>query len=180
MGSSGLIANCKVIEQELRKYRLWANLVPGPSWGVSLYNLLPRREWDRIRKAAYAHYGHECAICGMSDTTLFGHEDWEYDYDHSKQRLVGVLALCNLCHMCNHLGFARIQASRGKLDYSELIAHWCRVNSADKKEFSSHSDYAFKLWVMRNKFEWQVVGPGEEPISQDTTAKEVLSGLWKH
>ncbi len=176
---SDIIATCKTIEHQLRKYQLWANLVPRSSWFVSLYRLLPRREWDIIRRASYAHYGHKCAICGMSDTTLYGHEDWEYDYDHSTQRLVGVLALCHLCHMCNHLGLANIQAGEGKLDYSELVAHWCQVNSADKEEFTSHSDYAFKLWELRNEFEWQLVGPSKEPISQDTTADDVLGGLWK-
>jgi hypothetical protein len=27
-------------------------------------------------------------------------------------------------------------------------------------------------YVLRNKFEWHVVGPAAEPISQDTTANE--------
>jgi len=140
---------------------------------------MERKEWDIVRKTAYAHYNYECAICGKSEVTLSGHEDWVYDYKNSIQQLNNILALCNLCHMCNHLGFAGIQARKGRLDYSELIDHWCKINSATKADFAEHKEIAFRLWALRSKFEWNVIDASGREISEKPSSSEILDGLWK-
>lgn len=140
---------------------------------------MDRKEWDIVRKTAYAHYSHSCAICGQSGITLYGHEDWKYDYTKSIQQLNNILALCNLCHMCNHLGFAGIQASKGRLDYSELINHWCKINSTSKKEFKEHERIAFRLWTLRSRFEWKVVDASGSEISEKPSSSDILNGLWR-
>jgi hypothetical protein len=140
---------------------------------------LPKTHWDKIRRTAYAHYDYRCAICGQDNTTLYGHEDWCYDYDNEIQQLAGILALCKMCHMCNHLGFAGIQAQEGKLDYAELVAHWCRVNNADEEEFKTQRRLAFELWNLRNNYNWKIVDPSGKPIDETTTSDDILNDLWK-
>lgn len=139
---------------------------------------MQRKEWDKVRKTAYAHYGYRCAICGQDNITLYGHEDWKYDYDKSIQQLNSILALCNMCHMCNHLGFAGIQAEKGRLNYSELIEHWCRINSATEQDFKEHQEVAFQLWSLRSEFEWKVVDSSGKEITDNPTSSDILTGLW--
>ena len=112
---------CRVLEQELRQYKLWANLIPQGSWEANLRKVMAKREWDVLRRAAYAHYNHSCAICGVTNVQLHAHEEWEYIYEKNEQRLGRIVALCPPCHRCNHLGHSKILAKEGKLNLQELI-----------------------------------------------------------
>ena len=39
-------------------------LVPAPSWYINLRALLPKEEWDRLRRDCYDRAGNRCQVCG--------------------------------------------------------------------------------------------------------------------
>lgn len=92
MIEENLIERAKEIEKKLNENILWANMIPRNSWYSNLRNILPKKEWDTIRKMVYKHYNYKCAIC-KNNGPLHAHESWEYDYDQSKQTLKDILGI---------------------------------------------------------------------------------------
>lgn len=45
--------------------RLTCEPIPRATANLSLNQTIPRKQWDRIRKAIAADYGWRCAVCGM-------------------------------------------------------------------------------------------------------------------
>lgn len=122
--------------------KLTTELVPENVWFGNLRKLVPKKEWDRIRKAAYAAQGNKCAICG-AEGRLNCHEAWEYDDAKRLQRLTGFVALCTMCHHVKHLGMANILARQGHLDYEAVVQHFMDVNGCDRKTFENYRKRGF-------------------------------------
>lgn len=135
--------------------RLTIELVPATSWGANLRDVLPRTEWDRLRRQVYAASGRRCAVCGAGGR-LHAHELWDYDDARHIQRLRGLVALCTRCHHVKHLGHARVLAERGELDYEDVVAHFLRVNGCDRATFERHRAAAFARFAERSRYEWQI------------------------
>lgn len=135
--------------------QLEIELVPATTWYVNLRDVLPRSEWDRIRKKAYADYGYKCGICGASEK-LSCHEIWNYDNDAHVQTLKGFVALCSMCHHIKHIGLAQILSRQGRLDYSKVVEHFMAVNSCDRLAFQKHYEEAFEQWEERSRHHWKV------------------------
>lgn len=133
--------------------KLTIELVPRPLWYLSLYNLLPRKEWDRLRNQVYAQYDYHCGICGV-DGRMNCHEIWEYDDVNHIQRLAGLIALCNMCNHCKHILLSGTLARQGKLDLKAVVVHFCRVNRISMSEFIPIRRSALKQWNERSKHEW--------------------------
>jgi hypothetical protein len=140
------------IPEELR---LTIELVPETSWYSNMRKVLPQRDWDKIRKKAYADAGHRCGVCGASGR-LECHERWAYDDNKHVQKLMGFIALCSLCHHVKHIGLAGILAKEGKLDYEEVVSHFMRVNECDRKTFDAYRAQAFEVWRKRSSVEWTI------------------------
>jgi len=138
-----------------KELKLKIELVPSTSWYDNLRKYIHKKDWDRIRKQAYANYGYKCGVCG-DEGRLNCHEIWEYDDKKHVQKLVGFIALCDMCHHVKHIGLAGILADEGKLDYKEVVEHFIEVNSCDKNTFMKHREKAFKQWQERSRHEWQV------------------------
>jgi hypothetical protein len=138
-----------------RNLKLTIELVPKTSWYNNMRKVLPKAEWDRLRKETYAEYGHKCGICGAAGR-LNCHEIWEYDDRNHNQRLVGFVALCDLCHHVKHIGLAGILASKGQLDYEKVVEHFMKVNRCGRSHFEKHKKKAFRQWAERSKYDWQV------------------------
>jgi hypothetical protein len=134
--------------------KLEIDLVPKTAWYSNLRNKIPRADWDKIRKKAYADAGKKCAICGAKGI-LDCHEIWAYDDEKHIQELKGFIALCNNCHMIKHIGLAGIKASKGQLDMDELIEHFTKVNGVDRDAFEKHYRNAFAIWKARSEHQWQ-------------------------
>ncbi len=134
--------------------RLTIELVPRTCWYSNMRSLLPRAEWDRLRRQVYRDYGHRCGICGAAGE-LHCHEVWSYDDAAHVQRLQGYTALCAWCHHVKHLGHAQILADEGKLDLERVIAHFLQVNGCDRATFERHRAEAFARWNERSRHEWQ-------------------------
>lgn len=135
--------------------KLQIELVPKTSWGNNLRSAIPPKKWDEIRKSCCAKFNHQCAICGLQGR-LGCHEIWEYDDENHVQRLLGFIALCDMCHHVKHIGRAGILASEGKLDFNKLIEHYMAVNQCGRDDFKRHQTEAFAEWRERSKHEWKV------------------------
>ena len=143
------------------RLKLVIELVPSTVWYSSLYRLLPRTEWSRLKRQIYAKEGRKCYICGSQQGLLSLHELWEYDDDGFTQTLTTVHHLCNLCHKIKHIGFwchtpdGRQKLMQEGLDRDDLIAHFCLVNNCSKTMFQQHEDEAFKTWQRRSQHQWK-------------------------
>jgi len=134
---------------------LKVELVPKTSWYNNLREEMTRNNWDKIRKMTYANYKYKCGICG-SEGRLNCHEIWEYDDKRYVQKLMGFIALCDMCHHVKHIGLAGILAQRGELDYEKIVEHFMKVNNCDRRTFEEHREKAFKEWNRRSQHQWQV------------------------
>ena len=135
--------------------KLAAELVPSTVWFSSLYRLLSREVWDNLREGIIRKNGRKCQICGETKGTMNLHEIWNYDDLNHVQKLDGFILLCRMCHHVKHIGLARILANEGKLDYTKVVRHFCKVNSCSEKEFEEHVRGAFTIWRKRSKLQWK-------------------------
>lgn len=135
--------------------KLTAELVPSTVWYSSLYRLLPSAVWNRIRNGIIVKNGRKCEICGETDGTMNLHERWNYDDVNYVQKLEGFILLCMMCHHVKHIGLAGILANEGKLDYNEVVKHFCKVNNCSEKEFTEHINEAFVIWGKRSQHPWK-------------------------
>jgi hypothetical protein len=124
---------------------LTIELVPSTVWYSSLYRLLPREVWDRIRNEIIENNGRKCQICGETEGKMNLHEIWEYNDAEHVQKLEGFVLLCAMCHHIKHIGLAGILANEGKLDYDEVIEHFCKVNKCTKNDFEKQEKKAFDV-----------------------------------
>ncbi len=136
-------------------FRLSIELVPRSCFYENLRKLLPKSEWDRLRKKVYAQYDYRCEIC-KAEGRLNCHEVWYYDEAREVQKLVGFVALCSLCHHVKHLRFAMLLAESGRLDLERVILHFMRVNNCTRFDFEEHRRQAFQQWEERSQHLWQV------------------------
>jgi hypothetical protein len=134
---------------------LTIELVPSTVWYSSLYRLLPREVWEKIRNEIIKNNGRKCQACGETEGKMNLHEIWEYDDAKHVQKLGGFILLCEMCHHVKHIGLAGILADEGKLDYNEVIEHFCTVNNCTEKEFEKHKTEAFDVWSKRSESEWK-------------------------
>jgi hypothetical protein len=116
---------------------------------------MPKEAWNSIRDDIIKENGRKCQVCGEIEGTMNLHEIWEYDDVKRVQRLEGFILLCRMCHHVKHIGLAGILANEGKLDYNEVIKHFCRVNKCSEKAFEKHVDRAFEIWRERSKHQWK-------------------------
>lgn len=136
-------------------FKLKIELVPSTSWYNNLRKYTTKDDWDKIRKKAYADYRYKCGICGASGRVNC-HEIWEYDDKKQVQKLIGFIALCDMCHHVKHIGLAGILSSKGELDYEKVIEHFIKVNNCDRKTFEEHRKRAFKEWRERSQYQWHI------------------------
>jgi hypothetical protein len=135
--------------------KLTAELVPSTVWYSSLYRLLPREVWNNLREGIIGENGRKCQICGETEGTMNFHEVWQYDDVNHVQKLGGFILLCRTCHNVKHIGLAGILADEGKLDYENLVKHFCVVNGCSVQEFKTHVKDTFAIWRERSKHQWK-------------------------
>jgi len=143
------------------RFKLTIELVPSSVWRSSLYQLLPRNVWNRIKREIYAKEGRKCYICGATEGRFSAHEFWEYDDETHAQKLAAIHHLCNLCHKIKHIGFwchtteGRAKLREEGLDRENLIEHFCLVNNCNREEFLKHEEEAFDVWRERSELHWK-------------------------
>ncbi len=135
--------------------KLRIELVPQTSWFKSLREYVDSKDWDQVRKRTYAEYGHKCGIC-KAEGRLNCHEIWDYSDDKHTQKLVGFIALCDMCHHVKHIGMAGVLATQGKLDYQRVVEHFMKVNDCDNAAFDNHMKQVFVQWEIRSSYKWKI------------------------
>jgi hypothetical protein len=136
--------------------KLTMEIVPRSSWGDNVRSHVSTKTWDKLRTAAYAAYEHKCGVCGKGHKKLEAHEIWDYNDETGVQKLVGMIALCSMCHRCKHIGLTELLASKGKIKIVAVMAHYCRVNKCDNAQFMRDRNAAFELWAQRSQRSWTV------------------------
>ena len=131
--------------------KLTIELVPQGQWGANLRSVLPKRDWDFLRKKQYQAANHCCEVCGGKGPKwpVECHEIWKYDDEGKVQTLTGLVALCPPCHRVKHMGRA---LSVGKGD--EAVAHFMEVNECSRNVANAYVEDAFTLWHDRSGFDW--------------------------
>jgi len=137
--------------------KLEIELVPKTCWYNNLRKVLPRKEWDKLRKEVYKKAEYRCEICG-STGKLNCHEKYSYDDNKLVQKLEGFVALCDNCHYIKHIGFVNVQIAEGKLPgtiFCELEKHFAKVNECCHEDFKEHIRKAFEIWKRRSRKNWR-------------------------
>jgi len=140
---------------EHKTLKLCVELVPSTVWESSLYRLVPREVWNRIRDNFITENGRKCQICGEVEGTMNLHEIWKYDDKNHTQKLEGLILLCKMCHNVKHIGLSGKLASQGKLDYDAVIDHFCKVNDCSERDFQKHLRDSFETWHERSTHIWK-------------------------
>jgi hypothetical protein len=134
---------------------LFIDLIPKNCWFSNVRTSIKYRDWNRLRKYVYKRVDYKCECCNFdtkeNDTRLEAHERWYYDETNKTQKLMRIIALCNLCHLSTHLGYAHI-SGRG----DEAINHLMKVRKFTQEEFQNHRKEAFELWRQRNTIKWSL------------------------
>lgn len=133
---------------EKKKYKLGFEMVPEECWYSNLRSVLPREQWDIIRRDAYARAGGRCMICGARVSRLEAHERWSYDDENRLQKLETVIAVCHSCHEVIHISRTQLMG-RGM----EAMTHFMKVNGCTQSEFHEALGEANREYLERNKVE---------------------------
>lgn len=133
-------------------YKLNFELVPDGCWYSNLRSILTPKQWDVIRKDAYARAGGRCAICDAPAKRLEAHEQWSYNEEKMVQKLENVIAVCPACHAVIHIGRTSLKG-----DERAASEHFMKVNGVGYAEYRAALGRANAEHARRNKLgEWQL------------------------
>ena len=133
---------------ERKTYKLTFQPVPSGCWYANLRSALPKEQWDRLRRAAYARAGGRCSVCGAAGR-LEAHEVWSYDDERHIQKLEDVVALCHACHEVVHIGRTALLGRE-----PQAQAHFMKVNGCTQSEYHAALGEANRLNAERSRHEW--------------------------
>lgn len=145
---------------------LRADRLPHTVWGLNLRAFLPRSRWQDLSRRTAERAAQECEVCGRGPEGGSGldcNEMWEFleaDGVHV-QRLVGVIAMCEWCHLTQHSGRADMIGR-----YDDVVAvlmgvnRWTEIRAvrdirASTTDFNERSqfDWDLDLSVLAGWFE---------------------------
>jgi len=147
---------------------LCLELVPESMWGKNVRAVISRENWDAFRwgfgatktkpqfmklDLPYPEWQApiECKICGAKEDNLELHEQWQYDDEHLVQKLVGIIPICQNCHLAMHLGRAN---QLGLADKAK--EHLAKVNQWTARQVESHVKEAFEKWMCRSQHQYKL------------------------
>lgn len=133
--------------------KLTLDLVPRSTWEWNVRSELTKTQWDKLRKQVYEKAGHRCEICGGvgSRHPVEAHEKWVYDDNTHVQTLVGIEALCPMCHKTRHFGLSIQLGVAAACEH-----HMMKVNGWSINQVIDHINQAFKVWQERSKYAWHL------------------------
>ena len=151
--SQGVRFSMAEYTQKPMQPKLAVELVPRSTWEWNVRSELTRTQWDKLRAQIYQKADHKCEVCGGRGKKhpLEAHERWSYDDNTHVQTLVGIEALCPLCHMVRHMG-RTISLGLGDV----AMAHMDKVNGWTPQQTEDHVTEAFKVWGERSKYNWHL------------------------
>lgn len=148
-------------------------LIPKTMWGKNVRAVISRQNWDALRwsfgATKFPHWYATsaatelglmrprrdeeicCQICSQKQDNLELHELWEYDDKQNVQKLVGLVSVCEDCHLSLHLGFAST-ANMAERAQNHLI----KLNRWSKAEAKQRIRDIFTTWRKRSQHEYQL------------------------
>ena len=129
-------------------YKLTFEMVPEECWYSNLRSILKPKDWDIVRRDAYARAGGRCSICGRKVNRLEAHEKWSYDEEKALQMLEDVIALCHACHEVKHISRTQLMG-RGV----EAMEHFMKVNQCRQMDYHAALANANEEYFRRNRVE---------------------------
>jgi len=131
--------------------KLEMELIPETTWYMNLRKYLSYNGWEEVRKFVLERAGNRCEICGAKDIELDCHEVFDFNEATSTQTLVGVMALCKLCHGVKHIGHAKSSGS-----FFTVARHMAKINGITYQEAVQKINDGFALWKFRSRKTWKV------------------------
>ena len=145
-------------------------LIPEKSWGKSLAQLLPKKDWDILRKKTYRRYNWTCQICSAYGVRVNCHERWEYNDKLKRQTLVGLVCLCDDCHNTHHWGRTIHALHEGKLSQTyidKLRRHFCEINRCTEQDMINHIVEAGDRNLRRSRYRYKIDLSGLKRIVEE-------------
>ena len=127
-------------------YKLTFEMVPEECWYSNLRSILKPKDWDIVRRDAYARANGRCTICGRYTKRLEAHEKWSYDEENALQKLEDVVALCHRCHEVKHISRTQL-IGRGM----EAMEQFMRVNKCSQMDYHAALGQANEEYLRRNR-----------------------------
>lgn len=115
-------------------HNLTPALVPHPLWRKSVYNALPRKRWEALRRTVQEAAANACIHCGAKyDSHMVCHEVWAYDDVKHVATLTAFEIVCRDCNSVLHLGKSLLiggrKGDKGTADRGEqAVAQLMKVN----------------------------------------------------
>lgn len=132
----------------MKEYKLNFEMVPEECWYSNLRSVLQPRDWDIVRRDAYARANGKCMVCGRPTARLEAHEKWSYDDEKALQKLEDVVALCHSCHEVKHISRTQLMG-RG----AEAMEWFMKVNGCSQMDFHAALGQANEEYLRRNRVE---------------------------
>lgn len=166
---------------------LRADRLPYTVWGSNLRGFLPRGRWQELSRLTSERRDGKCQVCGRTSGSGAGldcNEMWEF-VEHAGahvQRLVGVIALCEWCHLTQHSGRAN---NMGRFEDVMMVLMdtngWTHSRAmqdfdASAAEFKERSQYSWDLdiTILEGWFEL----PGFETLVIPADARDRLGNTY--
>ena len=147
-------------------------LVPRPLWGRSVYNRLPRKQWESLRRTVLEVAANTCTHCAEQyDSHMVCHEVWTYDDVKHVATLTAFEIVCRDCDSVLHLGKSLLigakkhdegSAERGDQAVKQLM----KVSGITKRQANTLIDDAFGRWMDRSKHKTWAVKIARELIER--------------
>ncbi|WGS54441.1 hypothetical protein LFL96_25855 [Paraburkholderia sp. D15] len=132
-----LLAGVSIYALRKPRPRIEVDMVPFSMHGINVRSRLTPSQWGKIRKLHTELAGDKCEVCGKKGTEqrfkhdLECHEIWLHE--GKIQKLIGMQALCPLCHKIKHVGLA------DKSGYGEDVReHMAEVNGWTLDRVEAH------------------------------------------
>lgn len=131
--------------------KLTIELIPKTCFYSNVRSKVSTSQWNHIKSIVGSKAYYICQICsGVGPKhPVEIHEIWDFDDNSLVQKLIGMIALCPLCHCCKHIGLAQIQ---GK--YKKALAHLMKINKISKNKAQEYIKECFIIWEQRSQKEW--------------------------
>ena len=119
--------------QPYSKPKLAIELLAPMTNGKNLHHALAPADWRRLSAHVINESRGRCEICKVvqKERSLVCHERWSINSRKHVQRLVGLQAICSLCHSAVHYGRA---AGLLGVTYEGAFDQLCRVNGWTRRQ----------------------------------------------
>jgi hypothetical protein len=137
--------------------KLTIELVPRPCWYHNVRSQVKPKYWHKIIADVSAKAGAKCEICGgVGDKwPVECHEIWNFEHTDDPNvlilRLTGFIALCPLCHLCKHIGYAEVTGQ-----YDKAVTHLKKINNITDDDLKLIIKATYRAWSDLNKHDWKI------------------------